>query len=354
MTTHHSVLFGDARDMAAIADESVHLVVTSPPYPMIAMWDAIFADQDPNIAEALHAGRGEAAYELMHLQLDACWRECKRVLVPGGIACINIGDATRTLDEQFRLYPNHSRIIQAMTGFGLEPLPSIIWKKPSNAPNKFMGSGMLAPGAYVTHEHEWILVFRKGSRRRFDKHERSRRRQSAYFWEERNTWFSETWDLRGVPQRLGNGAGRARSAAFPFEIPFRLIAMFSLYGDTVLDPFAGLATTGIAAIAAARNSVAVETDISLRAEIQKTFAGAVEIGAQRQHDRLAYQEDLEHRRTTTQATLPRHHNAQIELPVMTSQETDMRLLLPTELQPLSNTPPLRYRVHHSDLTIADR
>ena len=56
MTTHHSVLFGDARDMAAIADESVHLVVTSPPYPMIAMWDAIFADQDPNIAEALHAG----------------------------------------------------------------------------------------------------------------------------------------------------------------------------------------------------------------------------------------------------------------------------------------------------------
>lgn len=354
MTTHHSVLFGDARDMAAITDESIDLLVTSPPYPMIAMWDTGFADRDPAIAAALQAGRGKEAYELMHLQLDACWRECARVLAPGGIACINIGDTTRTLDERFRLYPNHSRVSHAMTELGLEPLPSILWKKPSNAPNKFMGSGMLAPGAYVTHEHEWILLFRNGRRRRFHKHERSRRRESAYFWEERNIWFSETWDLRGVPQRLNNTACRARSAAFPFEIPFRLITMFSVYGDTVLDPFAGLATTGVAAVAAGRNSVMLETDRSLQVEIRRAFDNAVAIGAQRQRDRLAYQSGLEERRTTLQATLPRHHNSRIGLPVMTTQETDLRLLLPNGIEQVATDPPLRYRVDHTELAFTGR
>ena len=354
MTTYHSVLFGDARDMAAITDESIDLLVTSPPYPMIAMWDTGFADRDPAIAAALQAGRGKEAYELMHLQLDACWRECARVLAPGGIACINIGDTTRTLDERFRLYPNHSRVSHAMTELGLEPLPSILWKKPSNAPNKFMGSGMLAPGAYVTHEHEWILLFRNGRRRRFHKHERSRRRESAYFWEERNIWFSETWDLRGVPQRLNNTACRARSAAFPFEIPFRLITMFSVYGDTVLDPFAGLATTGVAAVAAGRNSVMLETDRSLQVEIRRAFDNAVAIGAQRQRDRLAYQSGLEERRTALQATLPRHHNSRIGLPVMTTQETDLRLLLPNGIEQVATDPPLRYRVDHTELSFTGR
>ena len=129
-----------------------------------------------------------------------------------------------------------------MARAGFTSLPDILWRKPTNAPNKFMGSGMLPAGAYVTYEHEYILIFRKGGKRAFDRPPRRRqlRRRSAYFWEERNVWFSDVWtDLTGDAPGSRRRETRARSAAFPFELPYRLIQMFSVYGDTVLDPFAG-------------------------------------------------------------------------------------------------------------------
>ncbi|MFW6286491.1 MAG: DNA-methyltransferase, partial [Candidatus Sumerlaeota bacterium] len=183
LKTTHSVFPSSAIDMSVLPDASVDLVVTSPPYPMIEMWDRIFAGQDADIGAALADKDGPAAFEKMHCVLDAVWRECERVLRAGGFACINIGDATRKVGDNFRLYTNHSRITNFCENLGFQSLPAILWRKQTNAPNKFMGSGMLPAGAYVTLEHEYILVFRKGDKRVFDAEEKNRRRRSAYFWE---------------------------------------------------------------------------------------------------------------------------------------------------------------------------
>ena len=231
---------------------------------MISMWDNVFCEQDPAVGEALLGGDGPMAFLKMHRILDGTWKECDRVLAENGFVCINIGDATRTIRDEFRLYPNHARIIQTFTDMGYSVLPDIHWRKPSNAPNKFMGSGMYPAGAYVTYEHEYILVFRKGGKRQVNGAERLMRQKSAYFWEERNEWFSDLWDIKGTPQSLASThTGRERNASYPLEIPYRLVNMYSVEGDNVLDPFAGLGTTGLACMIAKRNSVGYDIDAEI-------------------------------------------------------------------------------------------
>jgi DNA modification methylase len=333
LTTTHRVLPGDARVLSGVADASIHLVVTSPPYPMIEMWDGMFGEMAPSVAAALASGEGFAAFEAMHAELDRVWSACCRVLVPGGIACINIGDATRTIDGDFSLFPNHARIVHGMTRAGLTPLPDIVWRKPTNAPNKFMGSGMLPPGAYVTYEHESILIFRKGGKRPFASvEEKAARRRSAFFWEERNLWFSDVWmDLVGARQDLDERETRARSAAFPFELPWRLVQMFSVQGDVVLDPFAGTGTTAAAALASARSSVSVERDAALAPVIARALRRAAEEGRIRTQARLeAHRDFVEQRQRSGHA--PTHVNQTYGFPVVTGQEEDLVFLEVTDLQ----------------------
>ena len=182
MKTTHKVFFKDSTSMSAVPASSVHLVVTSPPYPMIAMWDDMFKRRSRKIDRALKNRNAMEAFELMHRELDAVWQEVYRILIPGGIACINIGDATRTIGDDFRLYANHARILAALIETGFSALPLILWRKSTNAPNKFMGSGMLPAGAYVTLEHEYILIVRKGSKRESSSPaEKQNRRDSALF-----------------------------------------------------------------------------------------------------------------------------------------------------------------------------
>lgn len=120
---------------------------------------------------------------------------------------------------------------------------------------------MYPAGAYVTYEHEYILIFRKGEKRVFSEEEKSIRQKSAFFWEERNGWFSDLWEIKGTAQMVNNiKQGRERSAAFPFEIPYRLVNMYSIEGDTILDPFVGIGTTNLACMASNRNSIGVEID----------------------------------------------------------------------------------------------
>lgn len=259
MLTKHRVINSNASDMSEIKNESIALVVTSPPYPMIEMWDDCFCGQDAGIIGDLQNGNGALAFERMHQILDQVWREVDRVLIPGGIVCVNIGDATRTVNGVFQMFSNHNRIISAFHNMGYCVLPDVIWRKPSNSPNKFMGSGMYPAGAYVTYEHEYILIFRKGSKRIFTADKKTRQK-SAYFWEERNVWFSDLWEIKGVKQEFTKKADRKRSAAFPFEIPYRLINMYSILGDTVLDPFAGTGTTLLAAMVSGRNSIGIDID----------------------------------------------------------------------------------------------
>lgn len=260
MTTH-KIVVGDSRNLASIPTASVQLIVTSPPYPMIEMWDDVFSKQDPEIKAALEDGESISAYNKMHSILNEVWTECDRVLINNGFICINIGDATRTINNNFQLYSNHAQLIMFFQNKGYCVLPDIHWRKQSNAPNKFMGSGMYPAGAYVTYEHEYILVFRKGGKRVFSGEAKQKRQKSAYFWEERNIWFSDLWDIKGTSQMLtASNAGRDRNASYPFEIPYRLVNMYSAEGDTILDPFAGLGTTGLACMASQRNSIGVEID----------------------------------------------------------------------------------------------
>lgn len=263
MTTH-KILIGNSSHMEDIADKSVHLVITSPPYPMIEMWDEMFSDQDTAIKEALARGEGLEAFYRMHSILNAVWSECDRVLVDNGFICVNIGDAVRTIRDRFQLFSNHTQVISYFLSKGYSVLPDIHWRKPSNAPNKFMGSGMYPAGAYVTYEHEYILVFRKGSKRVFRREGRDLRQKSAFFWEERNVWFSDLWEIKGTSQVITAAkTSRERNASFPFQIPYRLINMYSVENDTVLDPFAGLGTTNFACMAAKRNSIGMEIDSEL-------------------------------------------------------------------------------------------
>lgn len=344
MKTLHQVHFSSSASMKEIKDESVELVVTSPPYPMIQMWDEDFGRQDPDVTAALRNGDGRAAFELMHCLLDAVWRECARVVRPGGFVCVNIGDATRKVGDNFRLYTNHSRITLTLEAAGLQSLPLVLWRKQTTAPNKFMGSGMLPSGAYVTLEHEYILVFRKGDKRVFAGPEVEARRASAFFWEERNTWFSDVWDFKGIRQGMDKNDARSRSAAYPFELAFRLISMYSLRGDTVLDPFLGTGTTSAACVAAARNSVGYEITSELEAAISETMGKAGLAANQLTLDRFRNHAQFVEERQGARGTPLGHVSDVYGFPVMTRQEVQLQLL---KLDDLTQEGPARYTAEHS-------
>lgn len=333
--TNHKIIINAADKMQQVEDSSVALVVTSPPYPMIEMWDEIMSKQNLQIKSALDNNDGLLAFELMHLELDKVWAEVNRVLIPGGFACINIGDSTRTINGNFSLYPNHSRIITAFQKLGIPNLPNIIWRKQTNAPNKFMGSGMLPSGAYVTLEHEWILIFRKGGKREFKTDsEKLRRKESSFFWEERNSWFSDLWDLKGTKQKINNSETRKRSAAFPFEIPYRLINMYSLQDDTILDPFLGTGTTTLAAIASKRNSIGYEIDTMFEniiiENIKNTsndFLNSFNLNRLEQHKAFVTERNFDSKKKEI-----KHFNKNLNISVMTSQETDIKFSYVKEVE----------------------
>ena len=259
--SEHKIITGNSSALAGVDSQSVNLIVTSPPYPMIEMWDKIFSNQDPLIEKALSEGNGKEAFTRMHDILNSVWKECDRVLSDNGFVCINIGDATRSINGNFELFSNHTMIINYFLSMGYSVMPDIHWRKPSNAPNKFMGSGMYPAGAYVTYEHEYILIFRKGGKREFKGTAKDARQKSAFFWEERNIWFSDLWEIKGTAQNIKSSkADRSRNASYPLEIPLRLVYMYSAMGDTVLDPFAGLGTTSLACMLSDRNSIGVDID----------------------------------------------------------------------------------------------
>ncbi len=327
MKTTHQIIYGNAGDMGALASESVDLAVTSPPYPMIEMWDRLFMDQDARIRAALKRNDSMAAFSLMHDLLAPVWEELWRVLKPGRFACINIGDATRTVNEDFCLYPNHMKILDAFIRLGFTPLPDILWRKQTNAPNKFMGSGMLPAGAYVTFEHEYILIFRKGPKRLFKTDaEKENRHESALFWEERNIWFSDVWtDVKGAVQSLkAHKEMRKRSAAFPFEVAYRLINMYSVKGDVVLDPFLGAGTTMAAAAVAGRNSVGCEIEHQLRPTIEGVVRSAASFGGAWVEDRLRRHVDFVQARERDGKPV-KYVNEHHGFPVVTRQEKKLLL-----------------------------
>ena len=184
----------------------------------------------------------------------------------------------------------------------------------------------------MTLEHEYILIMRKGGKREFKSaEEKLARRESAFFWEERNRWFSDTWDFKGTRQALGRAELRDRSAAFPFELPYRLINMYSVRGDTVFDPFLGTGTTTFAAMACGRSSIGFDIDPSFVAAAAtecRTIGNALNLQIwDRLREHLAFVEQC--RKTGKEL---KHTNVPHGFPVMTSQEVDLQMHVIDEIR----------------------
>lgn len=239
-TLDAEVRFKDTR--ASNLDKgSVDLIVTSPPYPMVEMWDE-FGDYDDQ-------------HDMIEEVLEMCWD----MLREGGIVCLNIGDATRSVDGDFQCYPNHSEVTVRARTVGFTPLVPVHWFKPTNKPNSFLGSGFHPPNCYVTQDTEYILILRKGSKRALPD-DRVLWDASQFTKEERDTWFCQQWRVSGV--------GQDGTAQFPLTIPYRCIRMFSLLGDTVVDPFAGTGTTIQMARALGRHGIGFEVNEGRRQYVE--------------------------------------------------------------------------------------
>jgi DNA modification methylase len=187
-----------------------------------------------------------------HGLLRRVWTETRRVLVDGGIACINIGDATRSYDKHFYCFPNYACVTMDMWQLGFTPLIPIIWKKISNRPNAFLGSGMVPPNGYISQDCEYIGIYRKGNIRKYKPHD-LQRYASEFTKEERDKWFQQLWT---IPGKMGAKA----TSAFPEEVPRRLIQMFSCIDETVLDPFSGEGTTSKVCKELERKFIGYEAD----------------------------------------------------------------------------------------------
>ena len=245
----HTLHLGDARRLSWIPDNSVHLVVTSPPY-----WTLKKYNEHP-------AQLGDIAdYEAFHDELDRVWEHCYRVLVPGGRLVCVVGDvclARRRNKGRHMVLPLHADISVRCRRVGFDYLTPIIWHKIANASYEVEnGSSFLGkpyePNAIIKNDIEYLLMLRKhgGYRKPTD----DQRQRSKLSKENHARWFRAIWT--DVPGH----STRQHPAPFPVELAYRLVRMFSFVGDTVLDPFAGTGSTIVAAAKAERNSIGVEID----------------------------------------------------------------------------------------------
>jgi DNA modification methylase len=217
-----------------------------------------------------------------------------------------------------------------------------------------MGSGMVPPNAYVTLEHEYVLPFRRGGEGRSFEPNVDRRYQAAYFWEERNRWFSDLWtDLRGALQSLADDDLRDRSGAYPFGLPYRLINMYSVYGDTVCDPFLGTGTTSLAAVVAGRNSVGYELDPAFTSVLDRRIGDAHDLAGNVIADRLdAHREFVAEGRDDGETF--EYEADHYDTVVRTQQEQSIQFYCPTDVSETGDG----YRVQHEpvekiDAVVAD-
>jgi len=243
MKTDHKIIIGDARDMSQIPDKTIHLVVTSPPY-----W------QLKDYGNGNQIGYNDSYEEYIN-NLNLVWNECYRVLENGCRLCVNIGDqfARSVYYGRYKVIPIRTEIIKFCETVGFDYMGAIIWQKVTTTNTTggatIMGSFPYPRNGILKIDYEFILIFKKGGKPR--KVTKEIKEKSKMTTEEWNTFFSGHWNFPG--ERQDN-----HLAAFPAELPFRLIKMFTFVGDTVLDPFLGSGTTSLSAMNLKRNSVGYE------------------------------------------------------------------------------------------------
>lgn len=248
VSTKHHLVLGDARELSFIPSESVHLMVTSPPY-----WTLKKYEDNPN-----QLGHVEE-YEIFTEELAKVWKHAYRILVPGGRLVCVVGDvclSRKRNNGRHMVVPLHADICVICRRIGFDNLNPIIWHKISNASyevnngSKFLGKPY-EPNAIIKNDIEFILMQRKPGGYR--KPSALQRELSRISKDEYNEWFQQFWHLTGT-------STKEHPAPFPLELAYRLIRMFSFVGDTIVDPFAGTGTTMLAAIRAGRNSIGVEIE----------------------------------------------------------------------------------------------
>lgn len=239
----HVLITGDCRQMSYTDNESVDLIVTSPPY-----W------QLKDYGNPSQIGFNQSYSEYID-SLNLVWMECFRVLKSGCRLCINVGDqfARAAYYGRYKVVPIHSEITRFCETIGFDYMGAIIWQKPTtmhtSGGSNVMGSYPYPRGGIVKIDYEYILLFKKPGTYKAPSQEK--KDASKLTDEEWCIFFSSHWNFMGERQNK-------HIAVFPEELPYRLIRMFSFYGDTVLDPFMGSGTTALVSIRNGRNAIGYE------------------------------------------------------------------------------------------------
>lgn len=241
--TKHKIVFGDSRKLNEIADKSVQLIITSPPY-----WQLKDYGSDDQIGF-------NDSYEEYINNLNLVWKECNRVLADGCRLCINIGDqfARSVYYGRYKVIPIRTEIIRFCESLGMDYMGAIIWQKTTtmntSGGGAIMGSFPYPRNGILKMDYEFILIFKKLGNA--PKPTKEQKEKSIITKEEWNQYFSSHWNFNGVKQL-------EHIAMFPEELPKRLIKMFSFADETIFDPFAGSGTTSLAAMHLGRNSIGYE------------------------------------------------------------------------------------------------
>ncbi|MCL2182801.1 MAG: thermonuclease family protein [Chitinispirillia bacterium] len=256
--TNHKIVNGDSRDMKILADKSIDLIITSPPY-----WQLKDYGNDNQIGF-------NDSYESYVNNLNLVWQECYRILCDGCRLCINIGDqfARSVYYGRYKVIPIHSEIIRFCETAGFDFMGQIIWQKTTTTNTtggaSVMGSFPYPRNGVVKLDFEYILLFKKPGEGK--KPTPEQKKAASMTTEEWNTYFAGHWTFPGTRQDK-------HLAMFPEELPRRLIKMFSFPEETVLDPFAGSGTTSKVARDLGRNSVGYEINTEFIPIIEEKVGG---------------------------------------------------------------------------------
>jgi DNA modification methylase len=243
MSNWAKIIIGDSRKMIEVEDNSVDLVVTSPPY-----WHI----KDYGVPGQI--GYGQSLHDYLK-DLYRVWKECYRIIKPGRRLCINIGDqfARSIIYGRYKVIPLHAEFIAQCENIGFDYMGSIIWQKKTTMNTtggaNVMGSYPYPPNGMVEIDYEYILIFKKpGKSEKVPKDVKEKSKLTKEEWKE---YFYGHWYFGGARQI-------EHEAMFPEELPKRLIKMYTFVGDTVLDPFLGSGTTVKAALDLDRNAIGYE------------------------------------------------------------------------------------------------
>ena len=237
------IIVGDSRKMLEVKDNSVQLVVTSPPYWSIK-----------NYGIKNQIGYGQSLHEYLK-DLFRVWKESYRVLEPGRRLVINIGDqfARSIIYGRYKIIPLHAEIIAQCEDIGFDYMGSIIWQKKTTMNTtggaNIMGSYPYPPNGMIEIDYEHILILKKpGKSRKIPKEIKEESKLTKDEWKD---YFYGHWYFGGARQI-------DHQAMFPDELPRRIIKMFTFVGETVLDPFLGSGTTVKVSLELNRNAIGYE------------------------------------------------------------------------------------------------